>query len=373
MRAALRDCGYFSPIQQDKLMSLLPDSGEECRVVRHKDHDYFIVDKKGYNIYTFHICSCAGTFLKLNGAHQILIEYKAFDLFLRGTLKRISIKTHVMYDMCRDKFGLFEENNLFAYSCRFGNDSYMYDLSKFSEYKQKLISEVFKENYSIECFRVLRLIADTDDFKFEFSINDHHYYNWNTDGTISFIFSNNRSTVYKVVNNQLVKVEKPMEKKPETKKFLSGEELAARHIANLRKYMLKHKDNNVITLPTVYKTETARDWLHRLCASRGFEMMTEDSKTLILTFTGESDGKNNPEFAEFATAEARSQIYISNMEETIARHTADENCENSFTVNSYGYTKSSTFLKWLDNHCKEYSRTYSIDHSKYDVTITFFN
>lgn len=366
MRKALINCGYFSASQQDKLMLLLPDSGEEYRVMRRGDFEYFIVNTKGYYVYAFHICNCAGTVDKLNDAHQILIKHNAFNKFSRSVLESIGSKTHLFFNPIKSECYLWDEGNMFAFANAAG--SYYYKISDCSESKQKMLSKIFNFGRQIYDIRVMRLITNTPDFEFEFDSDDFcAYYISKNDDSIEFCFTQNRSTIYKVVDNQLVKVEKVKEQKPE-KKFMNSAELAARHIANLRKFILEHRKENVITLPKVYDTKVAKDWLNRLCTSRGY---TIDSEFKILTFTGKSNGSKDDEFSDFQTSEERSQIFIDNMEQTILRHIAEDNCENSFSVTCQYAVLSSTFRNWLDNICKEYQFTYLINTNG-NITIILF-
>ncbi len=363
MLTVLSACGYFSASQQDKLMLLLPDSGEECRVVRHEDCEYFIVNKNEYYICKFHIClnhNCSGTVLKLNDAHQILIKNKAIDMFSRSVLESMSNKTHLFFNPIKSECYLWDEGNMFAFANAAG--SYYYKISDCSESKQKMLSKIFNFGRQIYDIRVMHLITNTPDFEFEFDSDDFcAYYISKNDDSIEFCFTQNRSTIYKVVNNyQLVKITK--------KKFMNSAELAARHIANLRKFILEHRKENAITLPKVYDTKVAKDWLNRLCTSRGY---TIDSEFKILTFTGKSNGSKDDEFSDFQTSEERSQIFIDNMEQTILRHMAEDNCENSFSVTCQYAVLSSTFRNWLDNICKEYQFTSQINTHD-NITIILF-
>lgn len=361
MLKALQKCGLFCDDEQEKLLkafAAMGISGYNFTVEPDGDSNYYylISEKKYYTAY-FHICmTCHAEVIMLNEAHQIIIQNNAMRLFDRQLLKDISWSTVVRFNDNRTECYLYDSGKLFAYA-NYDGERYDCEMSELGGYKRNLLCKIFEVSDGGTAFRddflLMRCIAETPDFTLEYSIAD--LLSFSCDSGYTLHFTQNRKSQYSVDINRLV-LTKP------SSKFLTSAQLAERHIAQLRQYLLEKKNYHEIILPSKFTTQTALKWLHRLCASRGYGIRSEDGQYFISTYVGESDGKN--EFSEFQTAEQMSQSFI----DTITRQIIESE-DNTFIITS-DMAKSHTFRKWLDKHCKEHQFTYSIKDNL--ITIDFF-
>ena len=366
MLKALQKCGLFCNDEQEKLLkafTAMGISGYNFTVEPDGDSNYYylISEKKYYTAY-FHICmTCHAEVIMLNEAHQIIIQNNAMRLFDRQLLKDISWSTVVRFNDNRTECYLYDSGKLFAYANCDG-ERYDCEMSELSGYKRNLLCKIFDVSDGGTAFRddflLMRCIAETPDFTLEYSIDD--LLSFSCDSGYTLHFTQNRKSQYSVDINRLVLTKpKPQEKS----KFMTSAQLAERHITQLREYLLECEYNYEIFLPAKFTTQTALKWLHRLCASRGYGIRSEDGQYFITTYVGESDGKN--EFSEFQTAEQMSQSFI----DTITRRIIESE-DNVISITSSTMAKSLTFCKWLDKHCKEHQFTYSIKDNL--ITIVLF-
>lgn len=324
--------------------------GENFRFEYVGDSDYYLISEKGYYIARFHICNnCSGEdMIMLNEAHQILIEKNAIYLFDRELLKDISWDTVVRFNDESTECYL-RNDRIFAFA---NSDGEFYDceLSKLSDYKQKLLRTIHKLDTDYitthrEDFDLMRYIAETPDFTLEHNIDDLLSYKRDSTG-YTLNFSKNRSTQYKVDINRLVLV---LPAKPTQSKFPTSDELAQRQIPNLHKFILDATLRNYsVTIPQKYSNPIFTRSIERLCKEKGYTYVGQ----VITTCAGKSDGSNSAEFADFPTAEKVSQKLIDEMDALITCAVNKSDVSNEIAFHNQYMVNSQTFIDYMNNLCE---------------------